>query len=75
MGFLTPFIIGFIAGGFAMWQRGRRKQQASEVARAEEAEIIAIEEAFDDLTAIHGIGPIYAERLNAAGIQSLCTIG
>lgn len=73
MYFLTPFIIGFITGGVIMWQRNRRKQRTVEAIHTEEQNRVDAP-ASDDLTAIRGVGPVYAKRLNMAGIQNFAQL-
>ena len=82
MAFFTTFIIGAVAGG-ATWELFKRRddltmdrlkslfqrKQAPEVAEETgEPAATTVAIVLDQLEAIRGIGPVYARRLNEAGI-------
>lgn len=80
MGIFTTFAIGAVAGG-TTWELYKRRgdltparfksifQRKQAVPKESNAPQTApVEIVLDQLEAIHGIGPVYARRLNEAGI-------
>jgi predicted flap endonuclease-1-like 5' DNA nuclease len=67
--FLIGFVVAAVTAGALYWlwlqqQKGQHRWLAA-----------VMPEQMDDLTEISGIGPVYASRLNAAGIHSFAQLG
>ena len=89
MAYLAPFILGIITASLVQWQWGRRKQQQPTKATHTDAVPVVTggepptqpppaqqppTAALDDLTIIRGVGPVYAKRLQAAGIVTFAQL-
>lgn len=72
MPLIPPFIVGVVVGfflkqGYDLWQR--RNGASSIVTANEEALLFPVVVAPDNLEAISGIGPVFAQRLREAGVE------
>ena len=86
--FLVKLAVGFVAASYGMWrfersrhnrQNGDEKPQADDgantiVGKSKKAEESVIGTLADKLDSIRGIGPVYTQRLNHAGIQTFAQL-
>jgi predicted flap endonuclease-1-like 5' DNA nuclease len=77
--FLVGFVIAAVTAGalYWLWLQRQTVTSALSQARAEGSrrwQAAVMPEQMDDLTEIVGIGPVYASRLNAAGIHSFAQL-
>lgn len=78
MVFVPPFITGIVAGVTLKWGydrlRLRRSKQVDAPSDTPATTLVEPPAAQNDLKRINGIGPVFEERLNAAGISSFAEL-